>query len=191
MAKGLEIERRWLLGGWDEEALTGRRRQIIQGYFDDVEDASKRIRIIDESEAVMTLKRGEGKVREEQETALGLDEARLQLAASVAVIRKARVKQSGWDVDFFAEPFGDIAAGRPLVVAEKELETEGEAVNLPGWMHEAIEVTGLLCTEMLADFAASLEFGESSEVAEDWEMPGKAWAVFVCGGTPDQRRRML
>ncbi|MBI5655188.1 hypothetical protein HZC53_06080 [Candidatus Uhrbacteria bacterium] len=152
MPKGLEIERRYLAKDCDISNFSAPPKRIVQGYFSDEPGASKRIRIIDDREAVLTIKRGQGLVREEIETPLELEEARTRLEGARAVIRKNRYKHEGWDVDFFDSPFGARERGYPLVVAERELKSARQKVVIPRWLGQVLEVTEILCTEWLAEF---------------------------------------
>ncbi|MDQ7814906.1 MAG: hypothetical protein RDU25_03840 [Patescibacteria group bacterium] len=193
MDKGWEIERRWLVADYDAAALVGPRMRIVQGYFDDVVGASKRIRITDDREAVMTIKRGEGKIRREEETALDIEEARLQLARTSSVIHKTRVKQDGWDIDILDNPPFGLTGGQPLIVAEFEMKSADEKVTTPSWWRDSIEVTDLICTELLADF---ISFGipKVDTLVDDLDMvselPDKTRVILLCGGTVAQRQSL-
>lgn len=163
MAKNLEIERRYLATGCRLAELKGPRMQIVQGYLDEP-GASKRVRVINGKRAVITVKRGKGLVREEYETDFPLDEAYRLLATTEAVISKTRIKQDGWDVDIFDSPFGAPEYGRPLVVAEYEMESADEVVTIPDWLGEVVEVTTYMESGLLAGFLKEIK-GNGAKVS--------------------------
>jgi adenylate cyclase len=128
----LEIERKFLVE--DGAFLEGRAgTEIEQGYIA-VGENVVRVRIAGD-EARLTLKRNvNGLVRLEYEYPIPVDDARelLERLCGGRVIRKRRfrIEYAGhiWEVDIFHERY----AG--LLLAEIELESVDEEVELPGWV---------------------------------------------------------
>ena len=128
-----EIERKFLVSGegW-RDAVAGRKR-LVQGYLSSNAKATVRIHIADDQKAVLTLKGpAEGISRAEFEYEVPLDDARQMLElAQPNVVEKVRhlVPHGGliWEVDVF----GGAHAG--LVMAEVELASEDQVIDLPGW----------------------------------------------------------
>lgn len=178
-----EIERRWVVRELDRAALNGPRFELVQGYLDAPEGMSKRIRIIDDREAIEAIKTGRGLVRGEAERQLDLEQAQRLVADTPAVLRKALIHQDGWHVSLLHEPFGQPDTSNKPVVVERELESPDEPVVFPPWIKRAVEVTDVLSSEVLADFVAS---------REDYYVSGGAWVlhenvIAVCGGTQERR----
>lgn len=141
----VEIERKFLVesDAWRAE-VTGQRR-IRQAYLSRNGGMSVRIRLIDEREAKLTIKSGDKAVagalsRAEFEYPVPIEDARAMLDLRVGrILDKTRYlvpagKGRTWEVDVFA------GAHEGLVVAEIELESADEVVELPGWIGR--EVTG-------------------------------------------------
>ena len=129
-----EIERKFLVAGdgW-QQAVTGQKR-LVQGYLSSNAKATVRIRIADDQKAVLTLKGpADGISRAEFEYEVPLDDARQLLdLAWPNVVEKTRylVPHGGltWEVDVFE------GAHTGLVVAEVELETVDQSIDLPDWV---------------------------------------------------------
>ncbi len=129
-----EIERKFLVAGdgW-RQAATGQKR-LVQGYLSSNAKATVRIRVADDQKAVLTLKGPvDGISRAEFEYEVPLDDARQLLdLAWPNVVEKTRylVPHGGltWEVDVFA------GAHTGLVVAEVELETVEQAIDMPDWV---------------------------------------------------------
>lgn len=141
----VEIERKFLVAGdaW-RAAVTGRMR-IRQAYLSRNDRAGVRIRLIDEKAAVLTIKSadkagGPALLRSEFEYAVPLDDALAMLDLRIGLIidKTRHLVPAGngrtWEVDVFA------GAHQGLVLAEIELESPDEAVDLPPWIGR--EVTG-------------------------------------------------
>ena len=131
----LEIERRFLVRSRLLPTL-GEGRRIEQVYLSDV--PSVRIRLIDDTDAFITIKSEGGMTRQEYEYAIPAEDARsLRLLTPWSVVAKTRYKLAldglTWEIDCYD---GDNAG---LWSAEVELESEDVAVTLPGWI--ATEVT--------------------------------------------------
>ena len=137
MAK--EIERKFLIDISGIESL-GPGSRIKQGYISTTDNTAVRIRISG-STAYLTLKgQNKGATRSEFEYEIPLVDANeiIEELCSGPVIDKTRylIKHGAhaWEIDVF---HGD---NEGLIVAEVELESETEAVDLPNWVTS--EVTG-------------------------------------------------
>jgi adenylate cyclase len=134
-----EIERKFLPKSDAWRGAATRRERMTQGYISGNERVSVRVRVAGER-AWLNIKSGGIKAsRQEYEYAIPVDEARELLALAPALIDKTRhyVPFGGfeWEVDeFHGESSG-------LVVAELELDSEGQEFPLPDWA--GTEVTHL------------------------------------------------
>ena len=129
-----EIERKFLVvsDGW--KALVKSSSLLRQGYLSSNAKATVRVRTWDDSKARLTLKgASRGMVRAEYEYDIPMADAVEMLAmAEPHVLEKRRylVPFGGltWEIDVFEGRH----AG--LVIAEVELEHEGQQVTLPDWV---------------------------------------------------------
>jgi adenylate cyclase len=127
-----EIERKFSVK--DTSIIQGRvGAHIVQGYLAD-EPMTVRVRIIDDA-AFLTLKgKTQGIERDEYEMPMPVDDARdlVSRYCGTRVIEKTRylVPHGGFvfEVDVFA---GKLTG---LVIAEVELESADQTVDLPGWI---------------------------------------------------------
>ena len=136
---GVEIEKKFLLAGndWKELAEGASYRQ---GYLSSVKERTVRVRTI-RDKGFLTIKGiSVGATRLEYEYEIPFEEANelLNELCEKPLIEKNRYKvnigEHTWEIDeFFGENEG-------LVVAEIELESEGQAFEKPEWVGE--EVTG-------------------------------------------------
>ncbi len=134
----VEIERKFLVrGAWPRDGA--RSRHLRQGYLSDSGLASVRVRLAGER-AFLTVKDGaEGAVRREYEYEIPPEDATemLDRLCRPPLIEKTRyeVEHAGllWEVDVFE------GANHGLILAEVELTTPDEPVDIPSWA--AIEVT--------------------------------------------------
>ncbi len=135
MSANTEIERKFLVDSGFGDHLAGTPgRRIEQFYLGEGFDPAVRVRIIDDSRAVLTLKgRVEGVSAAEFEYEIPVEDAhemRARLNHS-AVVAKTRyeITHAGhvWEVDVFD------GANKGLVVAEIELASEDEAFDRPAW----------------------------------------------------------
>lgn len=129
-----EIERKFLVANdsWKADVKSSARLQ--QGYLSTSAKATVRIRIFDDSRAVLTLKGpASGLSRAEFEYEVPLDDARALMKLSEPNIvekRRHRVPfgRHVWEVDVFE------GHHQGLILAEVEMASEDEAVKLPDWL---------------------------------------------------------
>lgn len=139
---GIEIERKYLLSYVPDEARVGRRVDIDQGYIPGAR-LHERIRRVTVRRAgklhrlyYRTIKLGEGVARTEieEETTAAIFEAMWPLTRGHR-LRKRRyavdVDGQTWEIDEFRN--------RDLVLAEVELDSEDEAVEIPEWLESAVQ----------------------------------------------------
>ena len=135
---GVEIERKFLV---NKKLLpeAGDQKVLKQGYLNDDTERLVRIRTSDQS-AFLTIKgRGTGISRPEYEYEIPINDANelmeLAIYPPISKIRKLVYREGKkWEIDIF---FG---ANEGLILAEIELDSEDEYVNLPEWIEK--EVTG-------------------------------------------------
>jgi len=128
-----EIERKFLVASRDWHARASSPSRYVQAYVCLQDERSLRVRIVDNAKARLTLKIGEGMVRDEFEYDIPLKDARDLIDRRIGnVVEKDRyrVHESGfvWEVDVF----DGVLEG--LVVAEVELESAADRPVLPGWL---------------------------------------------------------
>lgn len=129
---GIEIERKFLVR--EVSMLAGQPGvRLSQGYLSFDPDRTVRVRVAEDG-AWLTIKgRGKGISRAEFEYAIPIEEARQLLqfcTGSVVDKTRHRISHAGhlWEVDVFhGENDG-------LIVAEVELDSEDEVVELPPWI---------------------------------------------------------
>lgn len=135
---GIEIERKFLVSadGWRTSAVLARR--FRQAYLCTNDRITVRIRLMDDTDAVVTMKSAEaGLSRQEFEYAIPPEDARQLLALREgAIVEKTRhnVPFGGftWEVDVF------LGANQGLVVAEIELERADQEFDRPDWLGEEV-----------------------------------------------------
>ncbi|KKC36623.1 adenylate cyclase [Devosia epidermidihirudinis] len=133
-----EIERKFLVSGDGWRALETSSALLRQGYLSSNAKATVRVRSKNDDRAVITLKgAAQGITRSEFEYDIPIEDAREMLAmAEPHVLEKRRhiVPFGGltWEIDVFE--------GRHtgLVLAEVELESEDQVVELPDWIGEEV-----------------------------------------------------
>jgi adenylate cyclase len=136
-----EIERKFLVKSGTNIDSLGDAQRIIQGYLSSVKERTVRVRVKGDK-GFLTIKgigNASGASRYEFEKVITFDEANELLnICEPGIIDKTRTKvpagKHTFEVDRF---FGD---NEGLVVAEIELEEEGESFERPEWLGE--EVTG-------------------------------------------------
>jgi adenylate cyclase len=135
---GKEIERKYLVRGEDWRKLA-RGVRYRQGYLSTVKERTVRVRTVDER-GYLTIKGVTvGATRKEFEYDIpAADAAALLELCEQPLVEKVRFKIPfgglTWEVDEFE------GANRGLIVAECELSSEDQRIELPPWIGE--EVTG-------------------------------------------------
>ena len=136
---GVEIERKFLVASEAWRPQTSAQTRFSQGYLSRDPARTVRVRIAGER-AFLTIKGATtGATRAEFEYEVPVSDAAQLLALSdgplVEKIRHLCVFEGmTWEVDEF------LGANAGLVVAEIELEAEGQAFAMPAWLGD--EVTG-------------------------------------------------
>jgi adenylate cyclase len=147
----LEIERKFLLReepGWLDEFPSVR---ISQGYVAIVEGETEvRLRETDDG-TVLTVKRGSGEVRREEEVELAADQFRAlwPLTDGLRVAKRRYTvprEDLTIEVDVFEGPL------RGIVMAEVEFDSEeaSEAFRPPDWLGDEVTGDGRYANESLA-----------------------------------------
>jgi CYTH domain-containing protein len=146
MAK--EIERKFAVK--DLSVIEGRLgASIVQGYITD-QPMTVRVRII-EAEAFMTLKSKTSSIeRDEYEFPIPMHQARelLNRHCGRRVIEKKRFRIPHEGLTIEVDVFGGKLAG--LVVAEIELDSVGQTVNLPEWIGMELTYDGRFSNSALS-----------------------------------------
>lgn len=145
LSPGKEFERRFLLRAAEfPDALKRCRKRIVQGYLA-VAPTQVRVRIIDDSDAVMDVK-GRDEFEMDPPVALDLKRARRLLESDVrvgALVEKDRYEVPSafggliWEVDVF------LGENAPLAVVEIETPTKAYRLDralFPPWVGQ--EITG-------------------------------------------------
>jgi adenylate cyclase len=133
-----EIERKYLLSSNSWKSLSHKKIRMHQGYLCNNHQSSVRIRIEDQSANINIKSMTVGISRAEYEYSIPVDEAAELLAT---LCKKPQIQKERylvnhadklWEIDVFA---GD---NEGLVVAEIELESEDEAIELPEWIDKEV-----------------------------------------------------
>lgn len=133
MARGIEIERKFLLSGLPPTMRCAGREAIRQGYLALDGDTEVRVRITP-SGAVLTVKSGRGGVRVEEE--LALDERQAESLWQLTEgrrVQKARGRVRVGDATVEVDEYGGALDG--LVVAEVEFDDvqAARSFQAPSW----------------------------------------------------------
>lgn len=134
----IEIERKFLVRTEDWRTLVNARREFKQFYLASHDRSSMRIRIENGIGAWLTVKSAQsGTTRSEFEYPIPIEDAEQMAEMAIgAVIAKVRhiVPFAGlkWEIDEFA---GD---NEGLVIAEVELASEDQSLELPHWVGEEV-----------------------------------------------------
>ena len=130
----VETERKFLLASDDWQEAVRESRALRQGYLAESENASVRIRTIDDAEAVITVKsRGHGISRPEYEYSIPIEHARelLELCGGAVLEKRRHIvmhDDNRWEIDVYS---GSLQG---LVVAELELGAEDQHFARPVWL---------------------------------------------------------
>jgi CYTH domain-containing protein len=135
-----EIERKFRLASDAWRDMAKRGRKFAQAYIADTEKCVVRVRIEDDTRAVVTIKsRGTHLSRDEFEYPIPIEDARILLQSRQgAIVEKTRydVDYDGfvWEIDVYA------GENEGLVVAEVELRSEADEPAIPAFV--GAELTG-------------------------------------------------
>ncbi|MFM6946968.1 MAG: CYTH domain-containing protein [Flavobacteriales bacterium] len=132
-----EIERKFLVENdqWKQAQIIG-KRTLKQGYLLRESDRSVRIRMTDNM-AFFTVKLGVGISRSEFEYEIPVEEAQAMITeANLKCLEKTRFyiqhNADTWELDVFH------GALEGLVIAELELESEDQLIELPSWVGKEV-----------------------------------------------------
>ena len=137
---GIEIERRFLVKNEDWKSQMIYSEEISQAYLNSsMDEWSTRIRIVDKNKAYITLKSSvNGLVNNEFEYSIPIKDAIELMKLSKYKINKTRyqlkINNKNWVVDLFE------GANASLTIAEIELNSESEKIQVPSWCGR--EITG-------------------------------------------------
>lgn len=147
-----EIERRFLVRSLGKEMPEpGEIIEIEQGYFETEGGKHFRLRIMNGIEAVMATKIGKGIEREELPCPVpDMVFARELMGQCHHKLDKTRLVINGWEIDIFHPPLNGI------IVAEREMGSVDEPVELPTWLKGVIEITDTVTNHHLARLASDL-----------------------------------
>jgi len=147
-----EIERKFLV--FNDDYKRGMTPiHVLQGYMLYAEDGTARVRIVDDSSAVLSIKKNITPIsRWEFEYEIPVEDAKIMLKelCNGRIIEKYRYhpvfKDKKWDVDEF------LGANQGLVVAEIELGSEDEYFEKPAWVGEEVTHDKRYLNAYLAEF---------------------------------------
>ena len=138
---GIEIERRFLVENEEWKAQVIRSEEFSQAYLNSCTDEwATRVRIIDNKKSYITLKSSlNGLSNYEFEYSIPLQDAIELIKLSKYKIIKTRyqlkINKKNWVVDVFEE------SNSCLKIAEIELNSESEEIQVPSWCGK--EITGI------------------------------------------------
>ena len=138
---GIEIERRFLVQNEDWRSYVILSEDFSQSYLNSTyDDWATRVRLIDNNQAYITLKSSvNGLVNHEFEYPIPTKDAIELFNLSKYKITKTRyqlkINEKNWVVDSFS------GNNSSLKIAEIELNSESEAIQIPSWCGQ--EITGI------------------------------------------------
>ncbi|WP_269614626.1 CYTH domain-containing protein [Prochlorococcus marinus] len=138
---GIEIERRFLVENEDWKDQVIRSESLSQAYLNSsVDEWATRVRIIDNNKGYITLKSSlNGLINYEFEYSIPRKDAIELIQLSKYKITKIRyqlkINKKNWVVDVFEE------SNSCLKIAEIELNSESEEIQVPSWCGK--EITGI------------------------------------------------
>ena len=138
---GIEIERRFLVENEDWKSQVIVSEDFSQAYLNSsVDEWTTRVRIIDNKKSYITLKSSfNGLINYEFEYSIPLPDASELIKLSKYKITKTRyqlvINKKNWVVDLFD------GLNSSLIIAEIELNTEYEEIQVPPWCGQ--EITGI------------------------------------------------
>lgn len=135
---GIEIERKFLVKDASWKAMAGEGLVCRQGYLCSSGGRTVRIRVLGD-QAFLTIKGpSTGISRDEFEYEIPMDDAEAMLKLCDGLVEKTRYllihAALQWELDVFA------GANTGLIMAEIELNSEAQPIDLPSWA--GLEVTG-------------------------------------------------
>jgi len=138
---GIEIERRFLVTNEDWKTKVILSEDISQAYLNSsIDEWVIRIRVVGNDKAYITLKSSvNGLVNNEFEYSIPMKDASELMKLSKNKIIKTRyhlkINNKNWVVDLFD------GANSSLQIAEIELNSESEKIQIPSWC--GLEITGI------------------------------------------------
>lgn len=162
----VEIERKFLVQNDDWRSHVYEQREIRQGYLANNDRCSVRVRISNQSANINVKSMTLGVSRAEYEYSIPVEEAHelLDTLCQKPLIEKIRylVKYADkvWEIDEFA---GD---NQGLIVAEVELESEGELFKLPAWIGSEVSSLERYYNMRLTHYPFK-DWRESEQLAQD------------------------
>tara|TARA_Y100001968_G_scaffold317067_1_gene345632 strand:- start:338 stop:838 length:501 start_codon:yes stop_codon:yes gene_type:complete len=138
---GIEIERRFLVENEDWKSQVLLSEDFSQAYMNSIVDQwATRVRVIDNKRAFITLKSSQnGLLNYEFEYSIPTQDAIELIKLSKFKITKTRhqlkINEKYWVVDLF------YGKNYPLIIAEIELNSESEEIQVPSWCGQ--EITGI------------------------------------------------
>ncbi len=165
---GIEIERRFLVENEDWKSHVMLSEDFSQAYLNSsVDEWATRVRIIDNTKAYITLKSSiNGLVNYEFEYSIPTQDAIELIKLSKYKVTKTRyqlkINKKYWVVDLFD------GSNSSLKIAEIELNSESEEIQIPSWCGQ--EITGI---KSLSN--ASLAKTPISELSVQDRMKAKAY----------------
>ncbi len=138
---GIEIERRFLVNNEDWRSKVLLSEDFSQGYLNsNIDEWIIRVRIIDNSKSYITLKSSlNGLVNHEFEYSIPIKDANELFNLSKYKITKTRyqlkINNKNWVIDSF------YGSNSSLKIAEIELNSELEDIQIPSWCGQ--EITGM------------------------------------------------
>jgi len=152
---GIEIERRFLVKNEDWRSKVILSENFSQAYLNSNSDKwTTRIRLINNKQAFITLKSSiNGLINHEFEYPIPTKDAIELLKLSKYIISKTRyhlkVNEKNWVVDSFD------GSNSSLIIAEIELSSESEQIQIPTWCGQEITGIKLLSNSSLAKTSIS------------------------------------
>ena len=147
---GIEIERRFLVENEDWKSKIIQSEDFSQAYLNsNVDEWSTRVRIIDNKKAYLTLKSSlNGLTNYEFEYSIPIKDAIELIKLSKYKITKTRyqvkINKKNWVVDLFD------GSNFSLIIAEIELNSQSEEIQVPSWCGQEITGIKLLSNASLA-----------------------------------------
>ena len=129
----VEIERKFLLSNsrWRDQVYS--KKTIVQGYLSQAPEKTVRIRISNERGIITIKGKSEGNSRLEFEYPIPLNDAKqlIKLCVQPVIEKQRHLVKHGtktWEIDEF------LGENKGLLLAEIELETSDEPIDLPEWI---------------------------------------------------------